>query len=78
MIFTPLDWLIISVPFIAVFSVAVYLRRYMRSVADFLAASRTAGRYLMCAANAETGAAFGVVGMEVTSRSGFCLGLWGM
>lgn len=78
MALSPLDLAIISVPFVIVIVFALYLRRYMRSVADFLAASRTAGRYLICTASAETAAAFAVAGMEMTSQAGFSLGFWGM
>ena len=75
---SPLDLAIITVPFVIVFIFALNLRKYMRSVADFLVASRTAGRYLMCTASSATAAMFGVAGWEMTSRSGFSLGLWGM
>ena len=51
----------------------------MKSVADFLAASRCAGRYLLCTAGAETGAAImgTVAGWESFSKTGYSLGLWG-
>lgn len=78
MCLTKLDLAIIAVPFVIVTVFSLYLRRYMRSVADFLAASRTAGRYLICTASAETGAAFAVASMEVTAKTGFSLNLWGM
>lgn len=78
MALTPLDLSIICIPFIVVFVFALYLKRYMRSVADFLAASRTAGRFLICTASAEVAALFGVAGWELIAKSGFCLSLWGM
>ncbi len=78
MALTPLDLSIICVPFVVVFLFALHLKRYMRSVADFLAASRTAGRFLICTASAEVAALFGVAGWEMIARSGFCLNLWGM
>lgn len=73
-----LDLTIVAVPFLAVILFALRVKVYMRSVADFLVASRTAGRYLICTASAEVSALFGVAGWEVISRSGFCLGLWSM
>ena len=41
------DWLIIAVVFILVVGSIWFTRRFMRGVADFLAAGRTAGRYLI-------------------------------
>ena len=42
-----LDWIIVAVPLLVVFGIAFYSRRYVRSVADFLAAGRVAGRYVI-------------------------------
>ena len=42
-----LDCVIVAVPLLAVFGIAFYSRRYVRSVADFLAAGRVAGRYVI-------------------------------
>ena len=39
--------LIVAIPFLFVCGVALYCRRYVRSVADFLVAGRCAGRYVM-------------------------------
>ena len=39
--------LIVAVPFLLVFALAIWCRRYVRSVADFLVAGRCAGRYVM-------------------------------
>ena len=73
-----LDLIIIAVPAVVVFAVALVMRRYLRSVADFLAAGRCAGRYLICTASAEIGAGISglVVGLEVFSKTGFSLDLW--
>ncbi len=58
--------------------VALYLRRFMHGVADFLAAGRGAGRYLIATASGESAA--GVLGlvaaMEVFSQAGFSIQLW--
>lgn len=74
-----LDLIIIGIPTVVVFAVAFIMRQYLRSVADFLAASRCAGRYLLTTASAETGAAImGTVAyMEQYSKSGNSLGMWG-
>ena len=76
-----LSWLdigIVVLPLIAVFVLTGYMRKFMRSVADYLAANRCAGRYLICTAAAEThGSAVAlVVALEVFSKAGFSLGPW--
>ena len=75
---TVLDYLIIGVPLVVVLIIAFVMRRYMKSVADFLAANRCAGRYLICSAAAEIGAAVmgTVMMMEGFSKTGFSLGIW--
>jgi SSS family solute:Na+ symporter len=75
---TALDLAAIIVPFGVVLWVALALRRYMRSVADFLAASRCAGRYLICTAIGETGSSVMVMltMLEVFSKTGFSLRFW--
>lgn len=73
-----LDWLIVCVPLAALAGVAWYCQRFMKSVADFLAANRCAGRYLLCVAGAEAG--YGVIsavaGMEVFQKAGFTMTWW--
>ena len=41
------DWVIMALVLGGVISVGLFTRRFMRSVADFLAAGRSAGRYLI-------------------------------
>ena len=41
------DWAIMLVPLLMVLGMAFYSGRYVRGVADFLAAGRVAGRYVM-------------------------------
>ena len=55
-------------------------RRVMRSVADFLAAGRSAGRYVLCVASGAAGiGAITVVGnLEMNLIAGFSLSWWGM
>ena len=45
-----IDWTIIGVSIGIVLLIAVFSRRYTKSVADFLTANRCAGRYLLTAA----------------------------
>ena len=42
-----IDYVIVLVPLCAVFGLAFYSKRYVRGVADFLAAGRVAGRYVI-------------------------------
>ena len=44
---TFLDWLIVVVSMAFLIGVVSMSKRYMRSVADFLSAGRTAGRYMI-------------------------------
>ena len=78
MILTGLDYAIIAVPLGIVLLASLYLRRYMTSVVDFLAANRCAGRYLIATAGAETSATVMsmIVGLEVFSRVGWSLEFW--
>ncbi len=41
------DWIIVLVPVFFVLAMAIYVRKYVRGVADFLAAGRVAGRYVI-------------------------------
>jgi SSS family solute:Na+ symporter len=76
--FSTLDLMVMGVPLVIVFVVALMMRRYLRSVADFLAASRCAGRYVMCVSAAEIGAGVAglVGGWEVFQTTGFAIGFW--
>lgn len=64
---------------VLVLAIAVYTRRYMRSVADFLSGGRVAGRYLLAVAKGEmgAGAVCFVAAFEVMRESGFTLSWWG-
>ncbi len=76
---TTLDLVIMLLPLVLTTAFTVYLRRYMRGVAGFLAAGRGAGRFLLATATGEATA--GVMGtvsmMEVFSRAGFSMQFWG-
>ena len=73
-----IDYAITLVPFVIVVIVSWHTRRYMKSVADFMAASRCAGRYLVC--NAAGEAAFGAISavalFEYLYKTGFVLTWW--
>jgi SSS family solute:Na+ symporter len=73
-----IDYLIMFSPLVALLFVALSSRRYVRSVADYLAASRCAGRYVLCNAGAEAGV--GVISVvatfEVLSKTGFVMTWW--
>src|SRR5258708_4967551 len=59
---TLLDYLIIGIPLALVLAVGVIMRRYTHSVADYLAANRCAGRYLLTTSAEQIGGG----GEEVT------------
>lgn len=42
-----IDWLIVIIPVIFVIWIGLYSRKYIRGVADFLAAGRVCGRYVI-------------------------------
>ncbi len=71
-------WLIVITPLLAVFGMALYSRRYIRSVSDFLVAGRVAGRYVISVAGMES--AMGVLTLvalvEVNYATGFAITFW--
>src|SRR5688500_20186363 len=73
-----IDWSFVAVPIGLVLALAVYTRRFVRSVADFLAAGRCAGRYLLANARgeADSGLANTMAKFEVVLVSGFVLNFW--
>ncbi len=74
-----IDWLIMVLPLVVCGTIAVYSRRYCRSVADFMAGGRNAGRFLICAARSEqgAGAVSYVTSFQVFMVAGFAMGWWG-
>ena len=73
-----IDWLITIIPVLFVLGLAVYCRRYVRGVADYLAAGRVAGRYLMCVAGLESalGVTMVVANSEAKYKTGFAMDFW--
>ena len=74
-----IDWLIVSIVLLGmVFSVS-FTKRLMRSVADFLSAGRTAGRYLISGSRGATGlGAISIISfLEVGYITAFSFQWWG-
>ena len=73
-----IDWLIVAAALAMVVGVAVYTKRYVRSVADFLSGGRCAGRYLLANARGESdaGLANTLAKFEIVMVSGFVLNFW--
>jgi SSS family solute:Na+ symporter len=78
--FTTLDWAILVAVYFAMAGGVFLLRPFMRSVADFLAAGRTAGRYMLSVAQgiAMLGAISVVGFLEQNFVAGFGLTWWGL
>ena len=74
-----LDWIIIIGAIVALRIFSYSTKKYMRSVADFLSANRSAGRYLLTisAAMGGIGVVSIVAGFEAFDRAGLAPGWWG-
>lgn len=66
----PLDWGIIILFLGIIIGITWYAKRYMRSTADFLAANRLAGRYLLAVSSSFAGAITLVAVWEMTYSTG--------
>jgi solute:Na+ symporter, SSS family len=75
---TRIDWILTFVPVVAALLFAAYTRRFVRSVADFIAGGRCAGRYLIANAYGESasGVANTLSKFEPILISGFTLTFW--
>lgn len=73
-----LDWCITLIPVAFIIYMAIYAKRYVRSVADYLAAGRVAGRYVIAVGDLEAG--LGVITLvamvESAYRCGFAVSFW--
>ncbi|MDD5728648.1 MAG: hypothetical protein PHV59_08800, partial [Victivallales bacterium] len=73
-----IDWLIVIIPVTFVLGVGFYIRKYIHGVADFLAAGRVCGRYVISVGNLAnvlsiiTLAAY----VEIHYKTGFALSFW--
>jgi SSS family solute:Na+ symporter len=76
---TAFDWAIVALPWVLIFAASLVTRRYVKGVADFLAAGRGAGRYLICVAEGAAGMGLiTVIAMfEQYSRAGTAILWWG-
>lgn len=72
------DWLIVAVPMVFVFYVAMQAQKFVKGVSDFLAAGRVAGRYVVAVASGEAGMGLiSVVALfEAYYNSGFAYSFW--
>lgn len=72
------DWVIVLGLLIFIVGLAVYTKRYTQSVADFLAANRCAGRYLVCISEgiASVCAISVVAYFEMYYAGGFTVAWW--
>lgn len=75
-----LDWSIVAVLLIFMIAVVMATKRYMRGVADFLAANRCAGRYLLCVSDgiAGLGAITLLAFWEMYAKAGFTAIWWSL
>ena len=73
-----LSWCIVIIPVAFVVGMAVYSRKYIRGVADYLAAGRVAGRYVISVSYIES--ALGVISLvaavEINYQTGFAISFW--
>jgi len=72
------DWLIVLIPVAFVIGTGIFSKRYIRGVADFLAAGRVCGRYVICVGDVAN--ALSIIGLvayvEVHYKTGFALAFW--
>ena len=76
--FTWYHWLIVAIPVLAVCTLAVRCRRYVRSVSDFLVAGRCAGRYVLISGGMMGNLAVTILvgSVEVHYNNGWAFGFW--
>ena len=73
-----LDWILIWIPLAMVVWIALKSQRHVKGVADFLAAGRVGGRYVICVASGEAGMGLisAVAIMEMYYQCGFAISFW--
>ncbi|AVM45768.1 MAG TPA: sodium:solute symporter [Lentisphaeria bacterium] len=75
----PIDWFLFSIPIVVIAVFCFHSQKYIRSVADFLAAGRTGGRYLLSSANGMAG--MGLITLAVAMQNfrhaGWAVSWWG-
>lgn len=74
-----IDYLILLIPLAAILWLAIYSKKYVRGIADFLAAGRVAGRYVISVGDLQ--AALAVISLialcEQEYQCGMAVGFWG-
>lgn len=73
-----IDWVIIGLFLAALISLTLYCRRYVHTVADFLAAGRVAGRYLLTVSQGLGGAISIIAAWEMLYAAGLPTQWWAM
>jgi len=74
-----IDWMIVAAMLALLFGGVAVSKRYMKSIADFLSAGRTAGRYMVSVAQgiAGLGAITVIANFEMNYNAGFAMSWWG-
>ncbi len=73
-----IDWCIVGIMLSCLVGITVFTRKYNRSVSDFLAANRLAGRYLLTVASGFSGAAVMIATWEMFYSNGLPVQWWWM
>jgi SSS family solute:Na+ symporter len=73
-----IDWSVIVFLLGSLLIITLYARKYMKSVADFLAANRLAGRYMLTVSSGFGGAISIIAAWEMVYNSGLPTQWWGM
>lgn len=73
-----IDWAIIVGLFVFLTWLTLVTKKYVRSVADFLAANRLAGRYLLCVSQGLNGSIGTIAAWEMMYAAGLPTQWWGM
>lgn len=73
-----IDWCIMLIPFFLVLWLAMYAGKFVRGVADFLAAGRVAGRYVIAVGDVASGmSVITIVALvEAKYQCGFAMSFW--
>lgn len=73
-----IDWLITLLPLAAILGLAIYSKKYVRGIADFLAAGRVAGRYVISVGDLQAGlAVISLIALsEAEYQCGMAMGFW--
>jgi solute:Na+ symporter, SSS family len=73
-----IDWMIVIIPLVFLLGMAVYAKKYVRGVTDFLAAGRVAGRYVISVGDLQAGlSVLTLIALcESEYQCGMAMGLW--